>query len=92
MTKHNYMKICSLSTCINIPSSFKYELAQRMPPSTYLSTNLEGTRGNPVMTSTRREEMGQVDACRRGSGSSPMWTSTQKIKIRVHFRSGRSLY
>src|SRR6218665_2508348 len=26
----------------------------------------------------------QVDACGRGRGSSPMWTSTQKIKIRVH--------
>jgi len=25
-----------------------------------------------------------VDAC--GRGSSPMWTSTQKIKIRVHWR------
>jgi len=25
----------------------------------------------------------QVDACGRG-GSSPMWTSTQKMKIRVH--------
>src|SRR6218665_3828003 len=38
-------------------------------------------RGHPFMTSTRRG---------RGSGSggrgrsSPMWTSTQKIKIRVH--------
>src|SRR6218665_1504904 len=26
----------------------------------------------------------QVDACRWGRESSPMWTSTQKIKIRVH--------
>src|SRR6218665_1066580 len=26
----------------------------------------------------------QVDACGRGRRSSPMWTSTQKIKIRVH--------
>src|SRR6218665_2180366 len=26
----------------------------------------------------------QVDACRWGRGSSSMWTSTQKIKIRVH--------
>src|SRR6218665_1839481 len=28
----------------------------------------------------------QVDACGRGRGSSPMRTSTQKIKIRVHRR------
>ena len=28
----------------------------------------------------------QVDACGRGRGSSPMWTSTQKIKIRIHWR------
>jgi len=28
----------------------------------------------------------QADACGRGwEGSSPMWTSTQKIKIRVHW-------
>ena len=26
----------------------------------------------------------QVDACGGGRGLSPMWTSTQKIKIRVH--------
>ena len=26
----------------------------------------------------------QVDACGRGRESSPMWTSPQKIKIRVH--------
>jgi len=50
-------------------------------------------RGHPFMTSTRREsdhgggqaQVGcmwtDVDG---GEGSSPMWTSTQKIKIRVH--------
>src|SRR6218665_3026585 len=43
-------------------------------------------RGHPFMTSTRRGEgvrlrWTHVDG---GRGSSPMWTSTQKIKIRVH--------
>src|SRR6218665_116374 len=40
-------------------------------------------RGHPFMTSTRRRRGGQaqVDACGRGEvGSSPMWTSTPKIK------------
>src|SRR6218665_574805 len=45
-------------------------------------------RGHPFMTSTRRGEgvrlrWTHVDG---GRGSSPMWTSTQKIKIRVHLR------
>src|SRR6218665_2593560 len=45
-------------------------------------------RGHPFMTSTRRGEevrlrWTHVDG---GRGSSPMWTSTQKIKIRVHRR------
>ena len=43
-------------------------------------------RGHTFMTSTRRGEgvrlmWTHVDG---GGGSSPMWTSTQKIKIRVH--------
>src|SRR6218665_1829823 len=43
-------------------------------------------RGHPFMTSTRRGEgvrfrWTHVDG---GGGSIPMWTSTQKIKIRVH--------
>src|SRR6218665_100836 len=43
-------------------------------------------RGHPFMTSTRRGtgvmlRWTHVDG---GGGSSPMWTSTQKIKIRVH--------
>src|SRR6218665_1579521 len=40
-------------------------------------------RGHPFMTSARRGRRGQaqVYACGRGRGSSPMWTSTQKIKI-----------
>jgi len=45
--------------------------------------------GHPFMTSTRRGERevkAQVDACGRGRGLSPMWTSTQKMKIRVHWR------
>jgi len=43
--------------------------------------------GHPLMTSTR-SGMGQaqVDACGRGEGVCPMWTSTQKINIRVHWR------
>src|SRR6218665_1801346 len=44
-------------------------------------------RGHPFMTSTQRGGGGQaqLDACGRGEGRSrPMWTSTQKIKIRVH--------
>src|SRR6218665_3795522 len=43
---------------------------------------LRTLRGHPFMTSTRRGRGGQtqVDG---GGGSSPMWTSTQKIKIRV---------
>src|SRR6218665_765663 len=51
-------------------------------------------RGHPFMTFTRRGSVHgggsgsgwmHVDGCgRRGGGSSPMWTSTQKIKIRVH--------
>jgi len=40
------------------------------------------TKGHPFMTSTR---MGSGSGG-RGRGSNPMWTSTQKIKIRVHRR------
>ena len=40
-------------------------------------------RGHPIMTSTRRGRgQAQVD----GEGSSPMWTSAQKINIRDHWR------
>jgi len=31
-------------------------------------------------------DQAQVDACGRREGSSPMWTSKQKIKITVHWR------
>ena len=54
----------------------------------FISVHLR-TRGHPFMTSTRR---GRGDKLRwthvdgGGVGSSPMWTSTQKIKIRVHLR------
>ena len=37
------------------------------------------------MTSTQRGE--GVDAFGQGEGSRPMWTSTQKIEIRVHGRN-----
>src|SRR6218665_64559 len=43
----------------------------------------------PSIYDVHTEEGGgqaQVDACGRGRGSSPMWTSTQKIKIRAHRR------
>src|SRR6218665_1791975 len=43
--------------------------------------------GHPFMTSTRRGEgvrLRWTSAGGGGRGSSPMWTSTQKIKIRVH--------
>ena len=39
--------------------------------------NINSIRGHPFMTYTRRDG---------GRGSSSMWTSTQKIKIRVHWR------
>jgi len=56
---------------------------------TYLRLNSKHHRGHPFMTSTRRGGGGgqaQVDACGRGEGGpAPMWTSTQKIKIRVHW-------
>src|SRR6218665_3805299 len=42
-------------------------------------------RGHPFMTSTRSGE-GVRLRWTGGGGSSPMWTSTQKIKIRVHRR------
>ena len=43
-------------------------------------------RGHPFMTSTRRGEGVRLrwTHVNGGRGSSPMWTSTQKIKIRVH--------
>jgi len=41
-------------------------------------------RGHPFMTSTRRGS-GSGGRMWTGRGSSPMWTSTQKIKIRVHW-------
>src|SRR6218665_487375 len=42
----------------------------------------------PFMRSTRRGDQAQVDACGRGKrGSSPMWTCTRKIKIRVRLTS-----
>jgi len=42
-------------------------------------------RSHPFMTSTRRGGGGSGSGG-RGRGVSPMWTSTQKIKIRVHWR------
>ena len=50
--------------------------------------NVCDIRGHPFMTSTRRGRgSGSGEPCGRGErGSSPMWTSTQKIKIRVHWR------
>jgi len=50
--------------------------------------SINNLRGHPFMASTRRGEgvrlrWTHVDGWR---GSSPMWTSTQKIKIRVHWR------
>src|SRR6218665_3535115 len=42
-------------------------------------------RVHPFMTSTRRGS-GSGGRMWTGRGSSPMWTSTQKIKIRVHRR------
>src|SRR6218665_1211550 len=42
-------------------------------------------RGHPFMTSTRGRVSGSGGPMWTG-GSSPMWTSTQKIKIRVHSR------
>src|SRR6218665_3235917 len=43
-------------------------------------------RGHPFMTSTRRGEGVRLSWTHvdEGRGSRPMWTSTQKIKIRVH--------
>src|SRR6218665_3950991 len=49
-------------------------LRQNKGPSVY-DVHTEGVRGQA-----------QVDACGRGEGSSPMCTSTQKIKIRAHSR------
>src|SRR6218665_1847777 len=51
-----------------------------------LSASSRTLRGHPFMTSTRRGEgvrlrWTHVDG---GRGSRAMWTSTQKIKIRVH--------
>jgi len=43
-------------------------------------------RGHPFMTSTRRGEGVRFRWTHVDGGSSPMWTSTQKIKIRVHWR------
>ena len=42
-------------------------------------------RGHPFMTSTRRGVRLRWTHVDGGEGSSPMWTSTQKIKIRVHW-------
>jgi len=43
-------------------------------------------RGYPFMTYTRRGVRLRWTHVDEGGGSSPMWTSTQKIKIRVHQR------
>src|SRR6218665_2703702 len=43
-------------------------------------------RGHPFMTSTRRWRVSGSGGPMWTGGSSPMWTSTQKIKIRVHTR------
>src|SRR6218665_3935314 len=57
--------------------TFKIQIFKRLPVSNF-------KKCHTFMTSTRRGKAGQayVYACRREEGSSPMRTSTQKIKIR----------
>src|SRR6218665_3222306 len=63
----------------NSPGAQSRYLAPRRRTPSYATGNV---KGHPFMTSTRRGRgQAQVDACGRGEGSSPMWTSTQKLKL-----------
>src|SRR6218665_686797 len=66
--------------------NFGIHVLPRVPKEHRYSATFQSAKGHPFMTSTRRGEgvrlrWTHVDG---GRGSSPMWTSTQKIKIRVY--------
>src|SRR6218665_581946 len=61
--------------------------AERLMPNELIMTcrREKPVRGHPFMTSTRRGKGVRLRWTHvEGKGSSPMWTSTQKIKIRIH--------
>ena len=65
-----------------------HHLLRVLHPSCWWHLSSSPIRGHPFMTSTRMGEgvrlrWTHVDG---GRGSSAMWASTQKIKIRVHWR------
>jgi len=70
--------VCLTEHQVQNRQAFSFENTRRV------KNGLHRIRGHPFMTSTQRG-MGLGSGGRMlTGGSSPMWTSTQKIKIRVY--------
>jgi len=82
------LTVIGMWTCrLVVPSSFKIPNIITTLSNNLIIAKITEARGHPFITSTRRGEgvrlrWTHVDGGR--GGSSPMWTSTQKIIIRVH--------